>query len=113
MTSLRPWLLQCSWYLPRVICQEAGAVGFLADWGACGSVVAVPEAWRGGWMCGGQVAGLGWPGIQSGRPSGGWAGGWVEEGLVGLAGVDGLLHCVVDFEDHPLVAGFADSPSSL
>lgn len=33
---------------------------------------------------------------------GGWAGGWVEEGLVGLAGVDGLLHRVVDFKDYLL-----------
>lgn len=30
---------------------------------------------------------------------GGGAGGWVEFGLVGLAGVDGLLHFVVDGED--------------
>ncbi len=30
---------------------------------------------------------------------GGWAGGWIEAGLVGLAGADGFCHRVVDFED--------------
>ena len=30
---------------------------------------------------------------------GGWAGGRVEAGLVGLAGLHGACHLVVDFED--------------
>ena len=28
--------------------------------------------------------------------------GWVEAGLVGVAGADCLLHCVIDFEDDAL-----------
>ena len=38
------------------------------------------------------------------------AGGWVEAGLVGVAGADGVGHGVVDFEDDALGAVIAVIP---